>query len=118
MNRKTKSIILFIFGLAVSIIPASAATLSYFPLWKERGNGALLSGFTLLLLLISSVPLWKFLKRILKSPSAWMLWLLIFIIFYFLSKISNEVTIISFVGFISNICGCLLFKLSKKYRRL
>ncbi len=114
MKAKTKRAILFILGFAVSVIPAALAILSYFPIWIERGNGALFSGLTFLLLLIASVPLWKAIKRILSSPSAPILWFILFIAFYSLSKIADEMTVISFIGFVSNLIGALLFKLSRK----
>ncbi len=115
MTKKIKSIIFFLIGFALSVIPIAFAILSYFPVWINRSNGSAISGFTLILLLIASVPLWKTLKRILASPSAPIMWFIIFILFYLLSKIADEMVIISFIGFITNLIGALFFKLSRKY---
>ena len=42
----------------------------------------------------------------------------LFVLFFVLSKIADEMTVIAFVGFVSNLLGALLFKLSglKKVR--
>ena len=44
-----------------------------------------------------------------------MLWLVTFVLFMMLSRIANEMTVISFVGFVSNLAGACLFKAAKKY---
>ncbi len=113
MTLRTKKILFFLIGFALSVIPVTLATLSYFPLWLERGEGAAVSGFTLLLLLICVSPLWKMLKRIFSSPAVWSIWLIIFILFFTLSKIADEMTVISFIGFISNALAAIFFKLSR-----
>ena len=105
MKKTVKRRILYTIGLCVSIIPPIAATLSYFPIWAARECGAALSGAVLLLLLICIVPLLKHIRRLLKAPSAIGLWLAVFLIFFALSKIADEVTVISFVGLISNLLG-------------
>ena len=92
------------------------ATVSYFPIWQERGSGAVLSGFTLALLLISAVPIFKAIKRILSSLASYTVWLIIFLLFMLLSAIADEVTVISLIGFISNVIGAILFKLSERGR--
>ena len=104
----------YIIGLAVSIIPPAIAALSYFPLWKERGGGAMLSGVAVFLLLISAVPLIKTVKRILKSPASYTVWLILFILFALVSAIAAEMKVISFVGFISNLIGALIFWYSRR----
>ena len=48
-NRKTA---LSLLGVAVSVIPVLIATISYFPIWQERGAYAVLSGGLLLLLTV------------------------------------------------------------------
>lgn len=114
MNARIKSYILILFGLAVSIIPTIIAAVSYFPIWKERGTNAVFSGFLLLLMLISIIPLFKFLKKVFESPSIQFTWLFIFILFSLMKSIVNEMIVISLVGFISNSLGAILFKLSKR----
>ena len=77
-------------------------------------TGAVLSGFALILLLLSFVPLFKLVKKMLESPAAHTMWLICFILFFCLSKIADEMTVISFVGFVSNLIGAAIFKLADR----
>lgn len=114
MNEgKLKRRILRIIGLLFCTVPPVSATLLYFPLWRERGGAAALSGFTLLLILLSLLPTFNTLKRILRSPAAHTMWFLVFIAFFLLSKIADEMTVISFAGFIGNLIGALFFRAAR-----
>ena len=114
MNKKHLYIFICALALAVSVIVPLCAILSYFPLWKERGEGAVISGFVLLLCVVAFSPLIKAVKRFLASPSQCTVWIISFVCFFVLAKISNEMTVISFVGAISNIIGAVLFKIGKR----
>jgi Co/Zn/Cd efflux system component len=100
-------------GLAVSTIPVAVCILLYFPVWRDRGIVATLSGFTLLLLTLAAVPLFNLIKRTLKSPSAPIMWFAVFIVFLTLSSIAQEMTVVAFVGFVSNLVGALIFRLAE-----
>ena len=102
-------------GLAISVIPVTVSVFSYFPLWIERGDASILSGISLILIGLAAVPLYKYFKQILRSPSAPVMWLIAFILFLSLSRIADEMTVISFVGLISNLIGSLIFKLARRY---
>ena len=108
-----KRILLTLTALAVSVLPPLLAALSYFPLWKERGAAALLSGWSLLLVILAASPILRFIRERLRSPSAWCVWLALFILFSALSAIAAEMKVISLIGFISNIFGAYLFKLAE-----
>ena len=101
-------------GALISTVPPIIAVLLYFPLWRSEGIYTAISGISLLLLMICALPIFNLLKRILKSPSVPTVWLIIFLFFLFISRVADEITVISFVGFISNIIGSLFFRLSKK----
>ncbi len=111
-----KYALLTLAGLAVSVIPPVLCILSYFPLWVERRDASALSGAALIMLLLAAIPLMKYLKRALRSPASYMLWLGAFIIFLTLSRIADEMTVISFTGFISNLCGAVFFRLGRRYK--
>lgn len=117
MKKKTNSQLFSVLGFLFSTVPVISAVLSYFPLWREHGSEELLSGFTLLLLFLSMIPLFRILKAKMKTPAAHTLWFIIFIFFYVFSKIADELTVISFVGFIGNLIGALFFKLSSGMKR-
>ena len=110
--KKTKraQLILRLFALILSTVPVAACVLLYFPLWKDMGGGALLSGFTLLLLLISAVPLFNYVRTTLKTPAAHTMWFISFLLFFSLSRIADQMCVISLVGFISNLIASFLFK--------
>ncbi len=111
-KAKTKNFILYISGLLVSVVPPIFATLSYFPIWKNKQNGSLLCGWTLLLILLAGKPVYNHLKRTFSSPAAYTMWFVIFSVFFALSKIADEITVIAFVGFVSNLIAALFFKAS------
>ncbi len=112
--KYSKSYILFTaLGILLSVVPALSATLAYFPLWTQRGSGYVVSGITLTLVIISAVPLLRIVAARLKSPSAPVLWLIIFLFFLTMSKIADELTVISFFGFVGNLLGSLCFRLAK-----
>ena len=114
MKRSLKALSLRLFALLVCTVPPIIATLSYFPIWRARGEGAALSGFTVLLLLISAYPLVKAVKRLLSSPSVFTVWLLLFLTFLIIRSIAYEMTVISFVGFVSNLIGACIFKITQR----
>lgn len=114
MNAHRKRLILSAFGLVFSTLPPLLAVLSYFPIWKNRGAEAILSGLSLCLILICAVPIIRAIKRAIASPSAPLLWFFLFILFFTLSKIAEDITVIAFVGFISNIIGALFFAKAKR----
>ena len=107
--------LLSLVGLLISTVPVGASILLYFPVWAERGVTTLLSGFSLLLLLMAAAPAIKLAKRLLSSPSVPIMWLIAFVIFFLLSKIADDMTVICFVGFFSNLLGAFFFKLSSRY---
>ena len=107
-----RKVILAALGILISILPVAICILTYFPLWRERGDGALLSGFAVFLLLISLLPLSRLLRRLLRSPSIHRLWFIAFVIFFIASRIADEMTVICFVGFVSNLIGAILFRYS------
>lgn len=102
-------------GVLLCILPVTAAIISYFPLWGERGSDAALSGFSVLLLTIAALPLFRLIKHSISKISAHTVWFIIFVIFFIASRIAEEMTVISFVGFLGNLAGAALFKLSRRF---
>lgn len=115
MSRK--QLLLGIIGLIFCTVPPLLAILLYFPLWREMGGSAVLSGFSLLLILLSIAPLLKTLKRLLRSPAVYTVWLIAFLIFLVISKIAEQMTVICFVGFVGNAIGAVFFSIAKRIGR-
>lgn len=116
-NNPTRKLLLVFLGLCVSIIPVAVTIFSYFPIWVSRDDTSILSGISLLLLCAALVPFYKYLLRVLRSPSAPIMWLILFVLFSLLSRIADEMTVISFVGFVTNLVGSLFFKLARSDTR-
>lgn len=109
---RRKKLILRAAGALAATVPPAAATLAYFPLWMARGGEYVLSGLALTLLILSVLPLRNAVKKYLRSPSVTLVWFLSFILFFALSKIAEQVTIISFFGLVGNLACTLLYKLA------
>ena len=114
LNGGIKRFAFRLIGIIFCIVPVALTVIWYFPLWQLRGGGAVLSGAALVLILVSLVPLFRVIKRMLKSPSAYAMWLVSFVVFFCLSKIADEMTVISFVGFVGNLIGALFFHLGRR----
>ena len=110
--RNFTRLLLKLLAVALSCAPPVVATLSYFPGWRAGGVATVASGFTLLLILFSLSPLMKLFKRLLSSPTSRGLWLSLFVVFFALSKIADEMVVISFVGYIGNLLASLLWRIA------
>jgi Co/Zn/Cd efflux system component len=97
-------------ALALNVGAPLAATMTQFPIWVERSAEATVSGLFLFFALLSIVPLIKLFKRFLQSPSAPLMWGLIFIFLTALNSIISEMIIIAFVGMVSNIIGTFIYR--------
>ena len=113
-NTRAKKLLLNLIGLCFSVLPVLSAILCYFPTWRARGSGTFACGFLLLLILLALVPLFNVIKSALRTPSAKALWFVMFVIFFLLSKIADEMTVISFIGFITNLIGAVFFKAAER----
>lgn len=122
MKKSSKNNIFVSFGLHITgfllcIVPPAVCTLAYFPLWQEVGYKNCIAGGVALLLALCAIPLFKLIKRWLESYSSYILWLMLFLIFFGLSRIADQMTVICFVGFIGNILGSVCFWLAKRASR-
>ncbi len=113
-NGAFASITLHFIGFALCIIPPAVCTLMYFPLWKEIGYASCIAGGTALLLALCVMPIYKLISKKLATFSSYMLWLMVFLMFFALSRIAEQMTVISFVGFVSNLLGAVFFAAAKR----
>lgn len=107
--------ILHILGISLCVIPPALCTLCYFPLWTKSGSATTIAGGAALLLVISAIPMIKLIKRHFSTPASYVFWLIAFIIFSLVSRVAHEMTVITFVGFISNLIGAIIFWIAKRY---
>ena len=113
MSDRNRKLLFSAIGIILAVVPTALAVLSYFPLWRERGTATMVSGVSLIMIMVAALPLMRYMKQIFKSPSVTTLWFATFIIFSFLSKIAEDMTVIAFVGFISNLAASLFFAIAK-----
>ena len=117
MKARTKATLLWFFGMATCIVPAVLATLEHFPIWVAEGGETIISGLSVILLVVCALPFKKQIASYLQSPSAWVVWLCIFVFSSLLGKIICDIASISFVAFVSNFLGALIFKWREKYTK-
>lgn len=114
LSNKNKGRILRAFGFLFCIVPPAIVTLEYFPLFKaqpEKGVCVLSAVF----LLVAAIPFWKYIKRALRSPSAWMIWLAIYLFSMAFAPIIQQMRVISLVSLSTSLVGATLFKVARKY---
>ena len=66
---------------------------------------------------ISIVPLYKLIKKWIAGFSSYIMWLILFLIFFSLSRIAEQMTVIAFVGFVGNLLGAICFFIAKRVGR-
>jgi predicted ABC-type exoprotein transport system permease subunit len=99
------------FGVPIAVISF------YFPLFVTKGVGEFMSGLAVMLLLLAAAPVLKYQKQFFKkTPAAWVIWGIIFILLYCLNKIIDQLIIVSAWGAVGNLIGGVIYKASNKYR--
>lgn len=114
LSDKQKHYLFKILGFLFCIVPPLVVTVIKYPLWSAS-KGATLSVVSVILIVLCCIPFKKYLKEVWKNPSAWQMWLFIFLADIILENIAQMTKIISLVGFISSIIGSIMFQLSKRY---
>ena len=105
--------VLHVCGLCLCILPPALATLEQFPIWFSSGRTAL-SAIAVLLLLLSAVPLIRLVRTHLRSPSAWMLWLVLWAALAAFRPILAAIESIALIAFPTSLLGALCFRLSRR----
>ncbi len=113
MKNSTKGAIIKTVALGIDVGVPIVATLTQFPLWVEQSAEATMSGLCMVLLGISILPFLKQLKEYFKSPSAWVVWGIIFAILLLLRNIIDQILIVSFAGLVSNGIGAAIYNAGK-----
>ena len=117
MNNKTKLILCDLAARVVAVAPPAAMTLYHVPLFVNRSAGATLSGLSLLALFVCMIPFWRKLKDIksfLFNASTPVLWIIVVGVFFFLSKIADEVISIGVAGCVGSCLSAVISHISKK----
>ena len=111
MTNAKKGWLLKKLALAIDVGIPMLVTCSQFPIWVDRSSEATVSGLFLLFALISCVPFIRRIKEFLKSPSAPIVWGLLFLFVFAMRAIIDEALIVTFFGTAANLLGALVHKL-------
>ena len=117
MTRKAKGNIVYYVGLAVSIAAPLVAAATQFPVWTENVEPTQISGMFVFVAILCMIPLFNHFKIALKSPSSALLWSIMFVVTWTLSKIIDQIVIVSLVGAVSNIIGAVMCGIGNHLRR-
>lgn len=110
MKNTTKGKILKGAALGIDVTVPLSVTLTQFPVWVNRDAQSTVSGLFLMLAVISCIPFYRKLKEYFKSPSAPVVWTILFVAFAVLENIAAEIKLVCFFGAIANYFGSLLYK--------
>ncbi|MBQ2718549.1 MAG: hypothetical protein IJF73_00605 [Clostridia bacterium] len=103
-------------GYLFCLVPPILAILERFPLWAREGSASVISGLSLLLLLVAAIPLRRGLlslcRRFLSSPSAFTVWGILWLLCEWLGHILTAVADIALVATVSSFVGAIFFRLS------
>lgn len=113
MSNKKKYIALTAVGMALSVIPPVVTILSYFPVFAERNTKAVVSGIAVLLLIIASVPLFRYAHKRLGVEAMPLVWVALFFLAEAVNNILDKFIVVCAVGAVSNVCAYVLLCLLK-----
>ena len=65
------------------------------------------------MLVVSFLPMYKLVSRMIRGYSSYVMWLCLFLLFFSLSRIADQMTVISLVGFIGNLLGEICIRLAR-----
>lgn len=114
MTAKTKALILKSTAVGIDVIAPLVATIAQFPVWVEKSAGATVSGLFIVMAFLCCIPFYRAIFSWLKSPSAPLMWTVIFVLMYALSRIIDQMLTVCLVGIISNCIGAVIYKIGKK----
>ena len=107
--------LLYVIGYTLCVLPPAFATMEFFPLWIASGEKSI-SALSLILLALCAVPLWRAYRRYVKSPSAVLLWLAVFLVLTAFRSIVDEIRCVALVGLISSVPGALCCFFAKRIK--
>jgi hypothetical protein len=117
MTKYKRGKLLKAVAVLIDVLCPLTATLTQFPVWIERSSEATVSGMFVILAFLSCLPFINQIKAYFKSPAAWSVWLVIFLLFIVMESIMQEMIAVSFVGLVSNLIGAVVYKYGVKLEK-
>ena len=113
MRNATKGKIIKGSAVCLDVAAPLIATFTQFPLWVEQSSESTVSGLCLVFVFLSCLPFVKQIKAYFKSPSVWVVWIVLWTLLILLRNIINEMIMVCFVGMLANIVGTGIYKIGK-----
>ncbi len=111
MKNATKGKLIKAGAIGLDVAAPLITTLSMFPIWVERSSEATVSGLFLVFAFLSCIPFAKWLLAYFKSPDAWVMWCIVFVLLSVLSNIIKEMLVVAGVGALANVTGAVIYKI-------
>lgn len=110
MKNVTKGKIIKTVAICIDVVVPLIATITQMPIWVDMSAEATISGLFVIFATLSIIPFLKQLKEFFKSPSAWIMWCVLFVITMALRSIITQMVIVCFWGMVANIIGAAVYK--------
>lgn len=117
MSRRKKGNIIYYIGLIGAILAPLIAALTQFPVWVEYVDSGEVGFLFVCAAALCCIPLFKHFSISLKSPTATVMWLFIFLITWALESIITQIKLVALVGLIGNVAGAILCGIGNYLRR-
>lgn len=115
MTDRSKYNIFTVLAVACCVLPPLITTLCQFPVWVESPK-MVVSGICVLFIFFSCLPFIRQIKEFFKSPSATVLWIIVFAALMVLKSIINQMLYVTAAGLIGNCIGEIFFSIRKRYK--
>lgn len=116
MINRTKGNILKAIAVTIDVSVPFVATLTQFPIWVEKSSEATMSGLFLIFAFLSCLPFIKQIKAYFHSPSVWVIWVVLLVLFVCLRNIIEEMILVCFFGAIANLIGSGIYTVGEKIK--
>lgn len=113
MKNATKGKVIKGGAIGIDVLGPFIATLTQFPVWIDKSAEATMSGLFVVFAALSVIPLLRQIKAFIKSPSVWVIWVVLFVFFIALQSIISEMLVVCFWGMVANIVGAGVYKLGE-----
>ena len=113
MKNATKGKVIKAVAVIIDVLGPFIATLTQFPVWIDKSAEATMSGLFVVFAALSVIPLLRQIKAFIKSPSVWVIWVVLFVFFIALQSIISEMLVVCFWGMVANIVGAGVYKLGE-----
>ncbi len=110
MTNSTKGSIMKKSAIAMAVGCPIGAAATQFPVWVHESAEATMSGMFLVIVLLSSIPIFRLMRDRLKSPFMPLLWIAFTVVLLALRAIIDDLILIGGIASISNTAGWALYK--------